>query len=108
MWAFFKRFDFVDSNKVVTTKKKAHTPICGLDKLRISIRKLIKPNNVSEKRWRKVKKAERIQYDDKYFFNGVYIGFKGSFKHTEKCFILLFISYYRFYILKTISKYVTK
>src|SRR5215218_8986580 len=48
--AFFKRLDLVDSNKLVITKKNAHKPISGLDKLRISIIKLINPNTVSEKR----------------------------------------------------------
>jgi hypothetical protein len=54
MWAFFNRFDFVDSNNVVTTRKKAHTPICGLLRLLINIRKLTKPKRVKENRCKKV------------------------------------------------------
>jgi hypothetical protein len=54
IWAFFNRFDLVDSNKVVTTRKKAQTPICGLDKLLIKIRKLTKPKRVNENRCKKV------------------------------------------------------
>jgi hypothetical protein len=69
-WAFFKRLDLVDSNKVVTSRKKAQTPICGLDKPCISMIKLTNPNKVRLKRCRKVKKAERTQYDEKYLSKG--------------------------------------
>ena len=68
--AFFKRLDLAVSNKVVTTKKKAHTPIWGFVKPRINIMKFTNPKKVSVNRWRNVKKAERIQYDEKYFFKG--------------------------------------
>jgi len=68
--AFFRRFDFVASNKLVTIKKKAQTPICGFVKLRIRITKFTSPKKVNENRCRKVKNAERIQYDDRYFFKG--------------------------------------
>lgn len=50
IWAFFKRFDFVVSNKVVTTRNKAQTPISGLDKLRMRITKFMNPKSVTEKR----------------------------------------------------------
>lgn len=69
--AFFKRFDLAVSNRVVTTKKNAQTPISDLERLRISIIKLRNPKSVTEKRWRNVNNADRIQYDDRYFFKGV-------------------------------------
>jgi hypothetical protein len=54
IWAFFNRFDLVDSNKVVTTRKNAQTPIWGLERLRINIRKFTKPKRVNENRCKKV------------------------------------------------------
>ena len=56
---------------VVTIRKNAHTPISAFVKLRMRMIKFAKPKSVNEKRWRKVNIAERIQYDDKYFFKGV-------------------------------------
>lgn len=50
MWAFFKRLDFAVSNKVVTTKKNAQTPISGFDRLRMRIIKFKKPKSVTENR----------------------------------------------------------
>jgi len=70
IWALLRRYDFVVSNNVVTTRKKAHNPICGFVRPRMSIIKFIKPKSVREKRCRNVNKAERIQYDVKYFFKG--------------------------------------
>jgi hypothetical protein len=68
--AFFKRLDFAVSKSVVITKKSAQTPISGFDKLRIRITKFTKPNIVTANRCRKVKKADRTQYDERYFFKG--------------------------------------
>ena len=69
--AFFRRLDLAVSNKVVTTKNKAHTPISGFCKCLIRITKLASAKSVMEKRWRSMNTAERIQYDDKYFFKRV-------------------------------------
>lgn len=71
MWAFFKRLDFAVSNNVVTTKKNAQTPISGFDRLRMRIIKFKNPKSVTEKRWRMVNSADRIQYEERYFFKGV-------------------------------------
>jgi len=44
----------------------------------MSIKKLTKPKRVREKRCRNVNKAERTQYDVKYFFKGQAILTKGQ------------------------------
>ena len=90
MCAFFKRFDFILSNKVVTTVKKAHKPISSFVKLRIRIKKFTKLKTVIENLCRKVKKADLIQYDDKYFFKGYAFLVKGA-KLTEILSVTLFI-----------------
>ena len=54
IWAFFRRPLLVVSKIEVTTRKSAQTPICGLDRWRISTIRLINPNSVMEKRCKMV------------------------------------------------------
>jgi hypothetical protein len=58
---------------VVIARKRAQVPISGLLRDRIRITKLTSPKNVREKRCIRVKKAERIQYEERYFFKGEYL-----------------------------------
>jgi hypothetical protein len=71
--AFFSNEVLVASKMVVTTRNSAQVPICGFDRYLTSNMKLISPNRVTEKRCKNVKKAERIQYDERYFFKRGYV-----------------------------------
>ena len=89
--AFFKRFVLLVSNNVVIIRKKAHMPICGLDNPhRIRMTKLINPKSVRENRCRVEKKADRNQYDAKYFFKGVAL----RVIHKRQTYIKLLATYH--------------
>jgi hypothetical protein len=54
-------------------RNRPQAPISGFDKVRMSTIKLKSPKRDTEERCRMEKKAERIQYDEKIFFNGLKI-----------------------------------